>query len=101
MRIVSERDALARERGRMEVCFGDPQTPLLFRQDGAEGGMHRMEACELGAIVGGFSATAVWRQAKILDLPNRRKMRSRRAIQEVRCAQEKSRLRAPSSERLL
>jgi hypothetical protein len=47
MRIVSERDALARERGQVELCFGDPHNPLLFRPDRAEGGMHRIEAYRL------------------------------------------------------
>jgi hypothetical protein len=96
MRIVCERDALARELGQLR--FGDPQTPLLLRPDRAEDGMHRIETYVVGEIVGGFSA-AVWRQATILGLPNWRKIGSR-TIQEARCAQEKSRLKAQSSERL-
>jgi hypothetical protein len=90
MRIVCERDALARELGQLR--FGDPQTPLLLRPDRAEDGMHRIETYVVGEIVGGFSA-AVWRQAKILGLPNWRKIGSRRAIHEARPVQEKSRLR--------
>ena len=34
MRIVSERDTLASERGQVEIRFGDPDAPLLFRPNG-------------------------------------------------------------------
>jgi hypothetical protein len=47
MQIVCEREAFARGLGQVEIRFGDPHTPLLFRPDRAGGGMHRMEACRL------------------------------------------------------
>ena len=34
MQIVCERNALAGERGQVEIRFGDPDAPLLFRPNG-------------------------------------------------------------------
>lgn len=42
-----------------------------------------LTAGEIGEILGGFSAVAVRCQAKLLGLPDRRKMRSRRAKEKA------------------
>jgi hypothetical protein len=55
MQIVCKRNALAGERGQVEIRLGDPHTPLLFRQGGADGEMHRTgpdadaDGCRTGA----------------------------------------------------
>jgi hypothetical protein len=86
MRIVCEREAFAGERDQVEIRFGDPHAPVLFRPDRAEG-----EHVVCTRVVVGWKRLAAAR----LGLPDRRKMRSRRAIEEASSAQEKSRLRAP------
>jgi hypothetical protein len=96
MQIAHERDALVREFSQVEIRLGDPHAPLLVRPGGADGGMLRTEACRLRPCRCRWKRLAAAR----LGLPDRRKMRSRRAMQEASSAQEKSRLRAPSSKRL-